>query len=268
LAQDAPTPNLPDNQIAELANRLVGRAKDAKCKPPDCKILVADFTLDSGLTSQLGMALADKLTEALASHTSVVVRSSLRRLIEQEGISEKTLSSDDAKRWLGDELGAAAVVMGTTKADGDALRLRVRLYVTEGKTRSKSEEEDMVFPYPDLETGLSPVDPFSPNSRTHAPGARVFRAGTQGVSGPSCQYCPLPSYTAAAREAKVQGQVVLDVTVSSEGTMQDARVIRGFPFGMTRSAIQAVQGWKFKPAMREGMPVNTAVVIEVSFRMF
>lgn len=100
---------------------------------------------------------------------------------------------------------------------------------------------------------------------TGAPG----RAGVNGVSAPQCIYCPPPKYTKEARAVNYNGTVLLDVTVTKDGTVIDARVIKGPGLGLNEKALEQVKKWKMKPALgQDGKPVNCRVQIEVTFHRY
>lgn len=100
-------------------------------------------------------------------------------------------------------------------------------------------------------------------------GGGVFRAGTGGVGTPICVYCPDPQYSEEARKAKYQGTVVLNVVVTTDGRATNISVIKGPGLGLEEKAMEAVRGWKFKPAVGpNGKAVNVIVPIEVTFRLF
>jgi protein TonB len=61
--------------------------------------------------------------------------------------------------------------------------------------------------------------------------------------------------------------VTLAFVVDTEGRARDIRVVKSLGMGADEKAIQAVEKWKFTPAMRDGRPVNARAVIEVNFRM-
>ena len=271
LAQESSPPSLPDHELTDLTRRLAGRAKDVQCKPQDCKLLIVDFVLDSGQTSPLGIALADQLSEKLASQASfsVVPRSALRQFLEQERIPAKEMESDDAMRWLGEKLGATAVVLGRTYGKGDSLETIVRVLSVGGEgEKAKSKEERLVLTYSNLAAALAPLDSYPAKGRVLADESGVERAGVNGVSSPVCIYCPLPSYTGPARKAKIQGSAVLDVLVLRDGSVRDAKVVRGLPFDLNKAALNDVGTWKLKPAMRGGRAIDARVIIEVTFRIF
>ena len=94
------------------------------------------------------------------------------------------------------------------------------------------------------------------------------RAGVWGVGVPTCTHCPIPDYTDKARAAGIQGAVVLQVVITTEGRAVNISVIRGPGMGLEEKAIEAVKSWKFRPAIgRDGHPVATLVPIEVTFRL-
>lgn len=99
-------------------------------------------------------------------------------------------------------------------------------------------------------------------------GGGAFRAGTGGVGYPSCIYCPSPAYSEDARKAKWQGTVVLQVIITADGRATNIQVVKGPGLGLEDKAIEAVQNWRFKPALGpNGKPVATLTPIEVTFRL-
>ena len=89
-----------------------------------------------------------------------------------------------------------------------------------------------------------------------------------GVSAPIPIYKPEPPYTKEAKDAKLQGTVVLSIVIGVDGAVTDAKPIQPFDKGLTENAIQTVKTWKFKPAMKDGKPVACKVSVEISFKLF
>jgi TonB family protein len=87
------------------------------------------------------------------------------------------------------------------------------------------------------------------------------------ASAPVVLYKVEPTYSEAALKAKYQGTVVLSVEVDTSGCAANVRVLRSLGLGLDEKAIQAVKRWKFKPGMRDGVPVMVAAVIQVNFRL-
>lgn len=148
--------------------------------------------------------------------------------------------------------------------------MRVRVNLRSCDKDRQGPFEEVRIPYSDIEAGLRPLEPFpaNPPSLSSSSTPMITKAGAGGVDAPRCVYCPQPSYTDPARAAKFQGNILLNVVVSQEGQMQEARIVKGLPFGLNEAAMQVMQSWRFKPAMHAGEPVNAAVMIEVSFRLY
>ena len=71
--------------------------------------------------------------------------------------------------------------------------------------------------------------------------------------------------TESARRSCVQGIVILEVVIDSEGCVRNPRVLKGLPLGLNEAAMAAVRSWLFKPARLNGRPVAVYYVIPVSF---
>ena len=99
-----------------------------------------------------------------------------------------------------------------------------------------------------------------------------FGGGAYSVGGsvtaPIPIYKPEPPYSEEARKAKYQGTVVLLIIVDVQGSVTDARVMKPLGLGLDEKALETVRTWKFKPGMRNGIPVPVRVLVEVSFRLF
>jgi protein TonB len=98
-------------------------------------------------------------------------------------------------------------------------------------------------------------------------GGGVFRVGG-GVSAPKPTYQPDPEYSEEARKAKYQGTCVLRLVVGPDGRAHDVQVTHTLGLGLDEKAIEAVNTWKFDPAMKDGKPVAVLISVEVSFRLY
>lgn len=78
---------------------------------------------------------------------------------------------------------------------------------------------------------------------------------------------PKPEYTAEGRNLKLEGDVVLDVVFLSNGTMKVNRVISGLGHGLDEAAVRAAERIRFKPAKREGQPVDFPARVRIEFRL-
>lgn len=76
-----------------------------------------------------------------------------------------------------------------------------------------------------------------------------------------------PPYPSKAREAEIQGVVILEVIVDHEGCVRHPRILKGLPMGFDYVALAAVQSWTFQPAMLEGRPRAVHYVVTVPFAL-
>ncbi len=75
-----------------------------------------------------------------------------------------------------------------------------------------------------------------------------------------------PVYPPLARNARVQGQVVLTAIISRDGTIQDLRVLSGHPL-LIQAALDAVRQWRYKPFLLSGEPVEVETTVTVNFTL-
>ena len=82
--------------------------------------------------------------------------------------------------------------------------------------------------------------------------------------GPIVQVAP--QYPAAARNAHVEGTVVLQALVGTDGTVFDVRVMKSIAM-LDDAAKAAVMRWKFTPGLWEGKPVAIWIGVPVKFTL-
>lgn len=73
-----------------------------------------------------------------------------------------------------------------------------------------------------------------------------------------------PSYPELAKRARVQGAVLLQVTIDELGNVAEVKVIRGHAL-LDQAAIEAVSQWKYSPTLLNGEPVSVVATVTVSF---
>ena len=76
-----------------------------------------------------------------------------------------------------------------------------------------------------------------------------------------------PLYTEAARRTGTQGVVIVEATIDRTGRVLEARVLRGLPFGLSESALSAVESWRFEPSTLNGKPINVRYRVVVNFSL-
>ncbi len=74
-----------------------------------------------------------------------------------------------------------------------------------------------------------------------------------------------PIYPDAARQAKVEGIVILDAVIGRDGTVVDVHPMSG-PDELSPAAVDAVKWWRFQPYQANGEPVEVETRLAVEFR--
>jgi len=103
-------------------------------------------------------------------------------------------------------------------------------------------------------TGAPPPPPIR-IQRTKV-GGQVQAA--RGISQPNPIYPPL------ARQARIQGRVVLHAIIDKDGRVSELQVMSGHPL-LVQSALAAVQNWRYQPTILNQEPVEVDTTIEVNF---
>jgi len=78
---------------------------------------------------------------------------------------------------------------------------------------------------------------------------------------------PVPSYSPEARKLRIEGEVLLEVTLQASGNLRVLRVVRGLGHGLDDNAVKAAQQIHFKPAIRDGQPADSTVVLHIIFQL-
>jgi TonB family protein len=88
-----------------------------------------------------------------------------------------------------------------------------------------------------------------------------------GISAPTVIKRIEPRYTDEARQERIVGNVILQIVIQTNGTADILKVVKPMPFGLTESAVEALQQWRFMPAVRNGKAIPVAANIEVAFNI-
>jgi TonB family protein len=121
--------------------------------------------------------------------------------------------------------------------------------------------------HPGASLGDTPGGGVGPDS---GPGGGGVAYGVgNGVSSPIPVRRPPPAYTPAAMRARLQGTVVLNCVVQTDGTCTDIRVMQSLDaaLGLDEQAIASARQWRFRPGFRLGVPVPVRVTLEIAFNI-
>jgi len=78
---------------------------------------------------------------------------------------------------------------------------------------------------------------------------------------------PLPVYTQEARNLKLEGEVLLEVSFGANGQLHVNRVVKGLGHGLDEAAIAAANKMRFKPATRNGQAVDSTAIVHAVFQL-
>ena len=97
-------------------------------------------------------------------------------------------------------------------------------------------------------------------------GGGPYRPGS-GITAPSILREVRPDYTEEGRRRNLEGDVVLEIVVRSDGSVGSVKLLQGLGAGLDQRAIDAVRQWRFNPARRYGTPVDVIVEVAVEFKL-
>lgn len=97
---------------------------------------------------------------------------------------------------------------------------------------------------------------------------KVYSVG-DSVKAPKVIQQPKPPYTEKARDAKIEGIVMVGAVIQKNGSVGQIKILKGLGYGLDESVVNTLsREWKFKPGTLNDEPVDVSVVMEVSFRLY
>jgi periplasmic protein TonB len=97
-------------------------------------------------------------------------------------------------------------------------------------------------------------------------GGGPYRPGT-GITAPAILREVKPDYTDEGRRRQIEGDVVMEIIVRSDGSVGNVKLLQGLGAGLDQRAIDAVRQWRFSPAKRYGVPVDVIVEVAMEFKL-
>ncbi|MHB1960471.1 MAG: energy transducer TonB [Acidobacteriaceae bacterium] len=113
--------------------------------------------------------------------------------------------------------------------------------------------------------GTATVGAFHDNTAVATP--KIMVASTGNETTVEVISHPRPEYTPEAKQLKIQGDVVLEVRFSADGRCHVIRVVRGLGHGLDEQAIRVAEETHFKPATRDGRPVDITTYYRIDFQL-
>jgi TonB family protein len=110
-----------------------------------------------------------------------------------------------------------------------------------------------------------PGAPTSTPTPSWAPPQGAVRVGGQ-IRAPQQLYKANPVYPLEAQAARVQGVVILEAVIGTDGRVREARILRSIPL-LDQAALDAVRQWQYTPTMLNGAPVPVIMTVTVQFTL-
>jgi len=85
------------------------------------------------------------------------------------------------------------------------------------------------------------------------------------ISGPAPLRKIDPKYPPSLINEHVEGEVVLYAVIRRDGSVDSIQLVRGIDEQLDANAMNALSQWKFRPAMRQGTPVELEAIVHIPF---
>ncbi|MBI2214604.1 MAG: energy transducer TonB [Acidobacteria bacterium] len=130
---------------------------------------------------------------------------------------------------------------------------------------AKDEKVNGVYREPALEPPASQTESVQ-LLRARAAAGETLRVGG-AVKAPVVVERVEIAYPKRAKEAGIQGIVIIETVIDRQGRVKSAKVLKPLSMGLDEAALRAVKQWKFKPATLEGEPVEVRFVLTVNAKL-
>jgi len=251
-------------EIETLANRTAERVT----KTHQQHIFVAglkECQLDTQACVLFEEALRADLEKTIPG-IRLAKRESVINILEGRGFIALDAYFSEVLKAAATFVGADILVTDTLVAQSDGYDLISEVYDAVQGKKLEQFRARVAAPVPD--SGGEPLIFTDPKSGI----SLLIPRGRQGrnpvVVYPVCIRCPDPTYTPEARADRIQGRVLLLLTVTDQGVADHVGVIDGLADGLTDQALEAVRTWRFNPARgKDGKPFAIRMPIEVNFHL-
>jgi TonB family protein len=99
-----------------------------------------------------------------------------------------------------------------------------------------------------------------------SPDETVYEPGGD-VKPPKLVHYVEPAFSSSSKEAFVEGTVKISTVVTVDGKPSDSKVVKGLNAEEDRTAMEAVEQWRFEPGTKDGKAVKVRVNVEVDFHL-
>ncbi len=223
------------------------------------KVVVLDFVGPEAEVTELGQWLAEEVSAALGrgdKQLSVIDRARLQAVAVERKLTSKGTLDPMSSLWVGELVGAKAVVTGLLHSSPDGLRLSLVVWDVDKQIRRIADATESLPRTREVEERLSK------RLRSAVPKGSSLDVASVRPTTPSTGSRGLsPSQSKAPGRPFVE---VLDVAINEDGRATDIHLVRGVGYGFDEKAVEIVQTWRF-PKPPVARPART--LIEIEFRL-
>ena len=219
-------------------------------------------------------AQTSRIAGTVVDQAGHIVQNPGLTLTNRATVEQQRVTGDDAGRFEFAELEPSEYSLVVGKPGFERLFQRFSL---EG---GEQIEEELVLRLGSVEETITVTDtgesPTAARTISEATRARYLEHRNQGGTiAPPIKIRDLaPVYPASVRGSGFEGKVVLEAQIKTDGTVEVLQILAPVdPATMTtvypdlaRSAVEAVGGWRYEPTLLHGVPVDTRMTINVTFR--
>ena len=87
------------------------------------------------------------------------------------------------------------------------------------------------------------------------------------LSGPVPLQKVDPKYPPTLISERVTGEVILYAVIRRDGSVDGVQLVRGIDAQLDANAMSALRQWKFRPAAKQGSPVELEAIVHIPFRL-
>lgn len=247
-------------------------------------VFVLDFSSVHGGDTELGHAIASELADSLqrqAQGFTVLNPSDLKQPLAKLNLREEVLSSNALTCFVND-LGISVLIEATMDPRPAGLVFHIGAWMPKGDKSIFSDNtvlpmtasmKDMISKQIPSPTEFFLKEDYMWNrdlrkASEYSLPVLHFPEDNR-VSEPECIECPPPRISDEAVKAQFQGTAVVRVRIDSNGIPSQISVVHGLPCSLTRQAVDAIQGWRFKPTTTsDGKPTVIELPVEITFRLY
>jgi TonB family protein len=214
---------------------------------PKAPVRTNVFSTGSSATSTIARAPSQVQTGGFGDPNGIPAKAGQGKAVNIAALGSFDLPSGPGSgNGTGGSKGVAGVVASSGFGNGPAT----------GNGRSRASNGTV------QSSGFASADvPAAPTVRSHSAEATSRAVPAEILSKPT------PVYTSEAKSLRIEGEVLLEVVLEASGGLKVMRVVRGLGHGLDDNAVKAAEQIRFKPAMRDGQPADSTVVLHIIFQL-